>query len=218
MSLRSRLLASGGAAGGLALIGALVVWGLSSAPGAADADDHVGAGAVDAELLRTDPPVSRADEVLDDPATWVISDGSVGAVRIGGDFVATLDELPAEWGVADACGDVATWDSSVFDVTFSSGMATGGIATIAVAGGLGEPSSGPRTPDGLGLGSTRDEVKAVYPRAEEVPGDGDGIAFLRPADEDLQNGSVYFQLSTETDRVVAIILTSGAVPDTDPCP
>lgn len=212
--LRSRLLAVIGTVGALALVGALAFWGLSQTQGPADAyapDD----AEPDAEILHTEPPVSRADEVLEDPATWVIADGSVGAVHIGGDFAETLDELPAGWGVDETCGVVASWDSASFDVTFSQGGA--GIGTIAVEGGLGEPSHGPRTPDGLGLGSTRDEVKAVYPTAEDVAEEGSGAVILRVPGEDPRGGVVHFQLSAETDRVVAIILTSGATPEADAC-
>lgn len=215
-SLRSSVLAAG--TGVLALVVAGGVYGI--AKGSFEPESQAGGTSTEItdEMITTDPPVSADDERIDDPSTWVIADGAIGPVRVGADYDGILDTLPAGWQQDEQCDALASWGDGdrPFDVVFLRGDTAPVIESVSVSGVMGEPSGGPRTPEGLGIGSTRDEVKATYPSIEEISVDGGDSFYLRTP-VDAKGGSVYFQFASGDDRVVAITLTTGERPSGGPC-
>lgn len=205
-STRARAIAA--LAASAALIGALAACGAQDGQGVDDGgSSHSGVAAM------KDAPLTSIDEDPTRPETWVIADGSVGEVRLGADFAGALTEIDDGWHGIGACG--AGWsDDAGFEVTFS---ARGDqIAQIAVAGEVEAPSQGPRTVQGLGLGSTRDEVRAVYPSAEEVPVPESDVVELRPAGADLTGADLAFEVAG-TGRVIGITLASPDAPAAPGC-
>jgi len=162
----------------------------------------------------TDPPVSAEDQDPADPTTWVIDDGAVGLISLGDDYVETADRLGDGW--TETCEGLTAWGDPDLNVYFVAG-ADGAIETITVEGLIGDPSGGPRTPDGLGLGSTRDEVRAAYPTVEEAtPTIGDGT-YLRLGVDDSGTGGRFFEFPASDDRVSSITLTTRNEPPYEPC-
>jgi len=196
------------AAGALATT-ALLTAGLASCAAQADAAaEGIGTETSDRLGAVAEAPVSVADEDPTDPSTWVISNGAVGDIRIGEDFDAAVAVADGEWAEIDACS--AVWHSADYDVTF----ATDGteIAAITVTGELAAPTEAPTTPEGLGLGSTRDEVRSVYPDAAESSRSDEGAVVLHPDAVDLAGADIAFELSA-SGRVTAITLSAGASAD-----
>lgn len=162
----------------------------------------------------TDPPVSAEDQDPADPTTWVIDSGTVGPITLGADYLATAEGLGEGWD--ETCEGLTAWGNPDLNVYFVSGS-DGTIETITVEGLIGDPSAGPRTPDGVGLGSTRDEVRAAYPTAEEVaPTIGDGF-YLRDSDGGATDGARFFEFTAGNDRVSSITLTTRDEPPYEPC-
>ncbi|MGV9769479.1 hypothetical protein ACWDR7_08405 [Microbacterium sp. NPDC003461] len=165
----------------------------------------------------SDAAVTMDDQDPADPSTWVIHGGAVGLVAMGDPFEATLAELPEDWAPVEGCENVASWsggeDLSIWFVAGSSGA----IETIAVEGGLGDPAGGPRTPVGIGLGSTRDEVRAAYPAAEEVPATIGEATYLRQAEADAADGALFFEVAAGDDRVSSVTMTQRDEPPYEPC-
>lgn len=148
------------------------------------------------------PPVTGLDEDPADPATWIVSGEGVGSIRIGERFDDTLDGLPGEWRRIPDCGAEWTGADGV-TVTFVRDGAD--IAAIEVSGSIGAPSQAPRTNEGLGLGSMRDEVTAVYPSFSERASGEAGV--VHPAGD----AGVAFELSAG-DRVVGMIVAADDAP------
>jgi len=151
-----------------------------------------------------------------DPASWVVDDGTIGMIALGAGFDDTLAELPGEWETVEGCDDVATWRGEEFSIWFQAGT-SGGIETIVVEGDLSDPAGGPRTSEGIGLGSTRDEVRTVYPTAQEEPATVGEATYLHQSDDDPIDGSLFFELPAGNDRVQAIALTMRDEPPYEPC-
>lgn len=162
----------------------------------------------------TDPPVSADDQDPADPTTWVIDHGAVGLIALGDDYADTVGRLGDGW--SETCEGLTAWGEPDLQLYFVAG-ADGAIETISVEGVIGDPSGGPRTPDGIGLGSTRDEVRAAYPTVEEVtPSIGDGT-YLRLNVDDSGDGGRFFEFPAGDDRVAAITLTTRDEPPYEPC-
>ena len=107
-------------------------------------------------------PVEAAPDP-DDPSTWVVSNDGVGPYRIGMPFA---DALAVASGFEDACGyayvrpfDPAVWQDDVWIAEQDDDL-----FVVYTA----DPD-GPRTAEGLGVGSTTADVFAVYPDALVVP-------------------------------------------------
>src|SRR5690606_279737 len=93
-------------------------------------------------------------------------------IEAGGDFAATLSELPDSWRNDENCIWTAWWNAD--DRSYSANFARGTTAetdpivlvSVSAADPI-TPGVGPRTTEGLGIGSSRDEVLAQYPDAVE---------------------------------------------------
>ncbi|WP_261164760.1 hypothetical protein [Microbacterium sp. Marseille-Q6965] len=165
----------------------------------------------------SDAAVTMDDQDPADPATWVIHGGAVGLVQMGDSYDATLEELSDAWAPVEGCDDVAVWSGGDGISIWFVGGSSGDIETIAVEGALGDPAGGPRTPVGIGLGSTRDEVRAAYPASEEVPAAVGGATYLRQSDGEAADGALFFELAEGEDRVSSLTLTQRDQPPYEPC-
>lgn len=181
-------------------------------------EDEASSSAVLSDQVEVAPELPSGDaEDPQDPATWVITSDAVGEVRLGDDLGGALETVPGEWD-DEACPLGATWHSTPhdFDIAFARDDAAAGIDAISVTGAIGVPSAAPQTPEGLGLGSTRDEVRAVHPTAEESALD-DGSIVIRAADDDPSDGALAFRVDAASDRVDGILVTLGEADSADIC-
>lgn len=216
-----------------AAIAAASLWGLTAcaSPGGGEADpaptseQPAPPSSVPAEPSTSAPapsaPPAGDDEDVADPATWEIDDAEVGPLEIGEDFQETLSELPADaWTNDENCAWTAFWNAQDADysIWFARDAAAdrGPVATITIEGSA--AGAGPRTDDGrLGLGSTRDEVRAVYANAEEVDSAIEGRSFLRIADDDPEDGAMYFAYLEGQAGAQSVVLTTLQEPPYEVC-
>ncbi|WP_438354121.1 hypothetical protein [Microbacterium sp. CJ88] len=136
------------------------------------------------------PPPPAPDPA--DPMNWIVSQKGMGPLVLGMPFSAAIAAVPQ---AEDACGHAysirpgrlffARWGAGVDDPL--------DVAAWARA-------DGPHTVDGIGIGSTIDEVLAAYPYAVEVIRQG----------RYLQAGAMFFRV--ETGLVDEIGVTSGDIP------
>lgn len=138
------------------------------------------------------PPVSPPAQDPTDPTTWVVSQSGMGPLTIGMPFTAAIAAVP---GAQAACENAyfvspdnlffARWGEGADDPL--------DVVTWARA-------EGPRTAEGIGIGSSPDDVRAAYPDVTEVQRQG---AYL-------QSGAVFFRI--ETGVVDEIGVTSSDIP------
>ncbi|GGH46615.1 hypothetical protein [Microbacterium album] len=175
------------------------------------------------EMVTPSPPATEQGGGSADPAGWTIDDGELGPLEIGDDFAETLAALPAgEWTQLESCEWVASYQGAgeAYSLWFAreSGSASGPITTIAVEGGVDAAGAGPRTDDGgLGLGSTREEVLAEFSGAEESASSIPARSFLRVADDDDDDGALYFVFSEDTEGAYSVVLTTNEEPPYEVC-
>lgn len=139
----------------------------------------------------TPTPTAPAPDPAD-PTTWIVSQAGMGPLVIGMPFRDAIAAVPQ---AQDACGHAysirpdrlffASWNGGPDDPL--------NVATWSRA-------DGPRTAEGIGIGSTPDEVRAAYPDAVEVTRQG----------LYLQSGAMFFRI--ETGLVDSIGVTSDEVP------
>ena len=141
-----------------------------------------------------------------DPASWTITQRGIGPVELGMQVSDAFDTLPA--GASDHCPWLASWTAGGFNFLATNIRAIDDgpvqlVATTAVPGVTG--LVGPRTAEGIGVGSTVEEVKAAYPSAQiskvtdELMMDGD--RFVKVGD------AIHLSLS-EDDTVSAVTVTT----------
>lgn len=157
----------------------------------------------------------------DDPSAWIISAEGIGPVLIGGDFDATLAELPDAWtSDGAACPWAAFWNAP--DTTFSMHFVRGSedqsepvseISASTMADSVAR-HVGPETPEGVGIGATRDEILAAYPDAEEGTAMVDGEWIRVPSES---AGQIFFQFLTGADRAWAVTVTTRDEPSYEVC-
>ena len=157
----------------------------------------------------------------EDPSTWTVSPEGIGPVLIGGDFDATLAELPTTWtSDGAACSWAAFWNAP--DTSFSMHFVRGAedqtepiseISASTVADSVTDPV-GPETAEGLGVGATRDEILATYPDAEEGAATVDGEWIRVPSESD---GQIFFQFLAGADRAWAVTVTTRDEPSYEVC-
>lgn len=151
------------------------------------------------------------------PGTWAISDTGIGPIDIGGDFEETLGEL-TEWESPDQCEWTAAWSGEdEYMIYFAHPDGGGPIDVISVTAipDAVPAGAGPRTVDDLGIGSTKEEVRAAHPDAEEGEAAiGDGSTWLAVQDGD---GRIFFEYSADADEADAVTVTDGDEPPYEVC-
>lgn len=155
------------------------------------------------------------------PGTWVISEDGVGPIEVGGDFSATLSALPGDWTNDSANCAWTAWltSDSGYGVYFVRGTESDAapIREISVydVAQDGSTSGAPITAEGLGIGSTKDEVLAEYPGAQQgVPQIGDGVWIKVPGDG---SAHVFFEFREGSDVAWDVTVTTGAEPSYEVC-
>lgn len=126
--------------------------------------------------LEATPTLSPAIQVTDDASTWLISDAGIGPVERGESFGDAVAAMPAGTTVSsDRCTGVAFWSAQTgalgqFIVADDSGTGDGAVVELVWLGM--DPSAsqayGPRTAEGIGVGSPWSSVLSTYPDATEA--------------------------------------------------
>lgn len=157
----------------------------------------------------------------EDPSTWTVSAEGMGPVLIGGDFDATLSQLPTTWtSDGAACSWAAFWNAP--DTSFSMHFVRGAedqsepiseISASTMADAVAGPV-GPTTAEGVGIGATRDEILTAYPDAEEGTATVDGEWIRVPSESD---GQIFFQFLTGAERAWAVTVTTRDEPSYEVC-
>lgn len=151
----------------------------------------------------------------EDMTTWVVSAEGMGPVQLGQPFADAVAAVPS-WTVDENCSWAAFWNAS--DQSQSAYFARqsddddGVVTTIDVAALVDTvaPEDGPRTAEGIGLGSTWDQVMAAYPdAAEQQPTIGDETL--------LRTGEVFFAFPDPDAGVSVITVTSLDEPPYEVC-
>lgn len=166
------------------------------------------------------PSVPTVDPA--DPSTWIVSDRGVGPIAIGGDLTTTLAELPDAWTNNTAnCAWSAFWRDPAADyqMYFVRGTEsdTAPISEISVNAGGHEVfgTNSPRTEDGLGLGSTSEEVLAAHADAQEIAAQiGDMTWFMVPGSGEAH---VFFGIREGAPTVSDVRVTTRSEPAYEVC-
>lgn len=135
------------------------------------------------------PTPSAADPA--DPSTWVVTQEGMGPFRLGASFADASALVPN--GQSACTGVTYGFDNALW--VAEGNNTPGTVQMVLWDGGQGGP--GPVTAEGIGIGSSADEVRAAYPDATE-----EGMY--------LRTGAVYFDV--ETGAVRAIGVTPGEIP------
>lgn len=157
-----------------------------------------------------------------DPSTWIISDAGIGPIEIGGDFATTLGALPDTWtNDAANCSWTAWWnaeDSShgLFFVRGPENPAAP-IREISVYTGTETPTvvDGPQTAEGLGVGSTEEEILVAYPDAEEGAAQIGNGTWIRLAGDG--EAHVFFEFRDGVAGASSVAVTIGDEPSYEVC-
>lgn len=152
-----------------------------------------------------------------DPAGWTVSETGVGPIELGAGFEEARAEVPA-WTVEDACSWTAFWndpDGTVTAYFAEDSEAPDGVATIDVSALTDAvvPEDAPRTAEGIGLGSTSDQVHAAYPDAVEQTATVGDATLLRVGEP----GTIFFTFQAGSDVVSAVTVTSRDEPPYEVC-
>lgn len=200
-----------------AAFGVLILAGCSSAeplPQTSAPDEATSAPPVEPS------PTPEPSTDLDDPASWTVTHQGIGPVELDGDFAATLSELPEAWENDDHCSWAAWWNAEdqSYSVDFVRGTESEDEPIVLVSASAAEPVTpgvGPRTDDGLGIGSTKDEVRMQHPDAAEGQSQiGEGSWLSVPGD----GGTIFFEYYTaEATQANAVTVTTLEEPPYETC-
>ena len=148
------------------------------------------------------------------------SDGAgIGAVRIGMSFDEAMQGTGAT-PVADVCPWVATAPEDGFVTVIQrdeSGDDTSPVILVsASASAEASGEVGPRTPEGIGIGSTVEQARFAYPDAEELAPEGMGDRRYLKIDSGGE-GNVFLSFTDGGERIWALTVTTLPVPPYEPC-
>lgn len=165
------------------------------------------------------PPPATADP--EDPATWRIDGAGIGPVLLGDDFAETLDELPDSWNNDEQCSQVAFWNApdGSYMAAFSRDAVddTAPIDLVSVSAPADAvTAAGPVTEEDLGIGATKDQVRAAYPHADEGEAAiGDGSTWMRIAFEG--GAAIFFQYAPDAEEAFGVVVTTLLEPSYEQC-
>ncbi|MET0735081.1 MAG: hypothetical protein ABWY55_05475 [Microbacterium sp.] len=145
---------------------------------------------ITAEPVPSSTAVTPGDPA--DPATWIVSDKGMGPLVIGMPFPEAIAILPR---AEDACGHAYTGADGSAWIVRSGDLMDGPLDVVMWHG-----APGPQTAEGIGIGSSVEDVRAAYPEAAEVAGQADH----------LQAGRIYFAVGSGA--VTEIGVTATEVP------
>jgi hypothetical protein len=160
----------------------------------------------------TTPSDSPAAPDPADPSTWLIDFDGIGPITIGGSIAAAEPTVLASYSDAtqEACPSIAAFDSDQFTrilaPTAQDLDTVLGVHAVEVSGPV--PLKPPFTAEGIGVGSTSDELRAAYPGIPQTGEYGAGI------DYGLSDGTGrWIVFNVREDRVSAIgVGTSDRTP------
>jgi hypothetical protein len=165
----------------------------------------------------TPTPTPAATVDSDDPSTWVITDDGMGPIALGDPFPDALGLMPqGTTNDTERCAWTAWWSApdrsyQVYAARASDAAEDGPVIDVNAAS-WSDPAAadGPRTAEGVGIGSTVDEVRAAYPDAIETPDAVD------PSIVHLRVGRIFFDYR-ETPVIVSVTVTTADAPPYEVC-
>lgn len=169
------------------------------------------------DVTPTSEPTPSVTVDPDDPSTWVVTEDGVGPISLGAPFPEALALMPdGTTNDAENCAWSAWWsapeeDYQVYMARQGDGPEDGPVFLVETAA-WSNPSEhpGPRTAEGVGIGSTVDEVRAAYPDAMEVPDSIDSSIVH------LQVGRIFFTYRDDP-VITAVTVTTADAPPYEIC-
>jgi len=160
-------------------------------------------------------PVDPADPA--DPSTWLISDTGIGPIELGMPYSDALGLMPpGTENDPERCAWLAWWtapaeDYNVYTAGSSDTPGAGTVVLVATEAPAGSAvAPGPRTAEGVGVGSTVAEVQEAYPSAVETADSTD------PSIVHLRAGRIFFTYR-EDPVIRAVTVTTAEVPPYELC-
>ncbi|WP_221585712.1 hypothetical protein [Microbacterium sp. G2-8] len=164
----------------------------------------------------TSEPDTRRDDP-EDPDSWVITEQGIGPVDVGADFDSAIDDIKTT-NVGPLCDGVAYGAASdnAYDILVIKDRYDGTDEIVEVSIGWNGDTMGvgPRTEEGLGLGSTKSEVLSTYDDAAEVASVIQGRSFVAVAEGDVDMTFTYVE---GYDGAVSVSVLSGEEPAYEAC-
>lgn len=164
---------------------------------------------------ETEPAVDPGDIT-----TWTVSEQGIGPARIGEPFAEVAAGLEM-WRVDSACAWTAFLpaDDGSVDAYFvrDAELEDGEITTVtfeALADSV-VSTDGPRTAQGIGLGSTRDEITTAHPDAAVQQPTIGGGELLRVGTQG--SAAMYFAIREGASKVTSLTVTDRDEPPYEVC-
>ena len=172
--------------------------------------------------MEDTPTPTAAPIDSQDPSTWVVTDAGMGPVSLGQSLPDALAAMPdGTRNDAETCAWTAWWNApdGRYQVYASREGDAGedGPVTIVESSMLPESTGlvGPSTPEGIGVGSTLEEVQAAYPGADFMDAsDGSAIGgrrFIQLSD------TIFLTFYEGAATVSAVTVTEADAPPYEVC-
>ncbi|MBP2436191.1 hypothetical protein [Microbacterium amylolyticum] len=166
------------------------------------------------------PQASEESHVPNDPSdsdTWVVTTNAIGPVELHSDSEGALREI-RRTSIGPVCEGVAYGyaDDNAYDIMIIEDREedTGEVVEISIGWNGDTMGVGPRTLEGLGLGSTKREVLAAYDTAEEQESAIVGRSFVRISNG---SGNIVFSYVDGNEGAVSVSVTGEEEPAYEPC-